>query len=149
MFGSGEFERFFKVFEEKTEKKIIKLLQYVGEAAVKAARENGNYFDQTGNLRSSIGYVVIKEGKRIKEDFEASPKGTDKQSGIVAAMKLATKAAQEHNTGLALIIVAGMDYAVCVEAIEGYDVITATSEGAEDFLKDNVKKIMKRVDKNC
>lgn len=54
------------------QKIVINALAYIGETAVKTAREQGKYNDITGNLRSSIGYVILKDGKPvIGGNFEA------------------------------------------------------------------------------
>ena len=42
---------------------LIYNLQYVGERCLNAARETNSYKDQTGNLRSSIAYVIASDGK--------------------------------------------------------------------------------------
>ena len=44
---------------------LIKQLSYIGEECVRVARQNGSYNDITGNLRSSIGYVVLYDGKPV------------------------------------------------------------------------------------
>lgn len=53
-------------YDEKVRKVFINVLEYVGEQCVIEARENGNYKDQTGNLRSSISYAIVEDGKIIK-----------------------------------------------------------------------------------
>lgn len=45
---------------------VARWLCYVGEAAVAEAREGGSYTDRTGNLRSSVGYVVSMDGRAVQ-----------------------------------------------------------------------------------
>ena len=37
---------------------VMRRLQYLGEQCITEARKNHSYKDQTGNLTSSIGYVI-------------------------------------------------------------------------------------------
>ena len=48
---------------------MIESLVYVGESALRTAREGHKYKDQTGNLTSSIGYCILDEGRIV---FESS-----------------------------------------------------------------------------
>ena len=45
---------------------LIKQLSYIGEECIRIARESGSYNDITGNLRSSIGYVILYDGKPVQ-----------------------------------------------------------------------------------
>lgn len=96
------------------------------------------FFDQTGQLRSSIGYVITKNGVVIESDFttngvnvsgEVNNTEEGKKEGEEFAEEL-TKGVE----GYALICVAGANYAYYVEAL-GYDVITGSSITAEQNLK--------------
>ena len=56
---------------------MYRVLMRVGEECVNYARVNGGYLDQTGNLRSSIGYVVMDNGKIISQSgFKKVKEGT-------------------------------------------------------------------------
>ena len=49
---------------------IIRALSYLGEQCVRRVRDRSgkdSWFDQTGNLRSSIGYAVYEKGKTVIE----------------------------------------------------------------------------------
>ena len=65
---------FDQQYDEKVRKVFINVLEYVGEQCVIEARENGNYKDQTGNLRSSISYAIVEDGKIIKHGLPAQYK---------------------------------------------------------------------------
>ena len=115
---------------QAVEEAIIQVLKYVGETFVKDARNavnidgafpKGDYTDRTANLRSSIGFVVLKDGEVLEDGLTGdSPEG-------VAAAKSAV--AQLPKSGYQLIGVAGMEYASYVEA-KGYNVITSQADMA-------------------
>jgi hypothetical protein len=94
---------------------VINTLRYVGEACVSEARENGSYMDQTGNLRSSIGYVIAEDGRKIVENVEQSSKGTEKTKGVREARAFMDELIGRSGKGIHLIVVAGMNYAEHVE----------------------------------
>ncbi len=89
-------------------------LKVIGEKCINEARSAGNYLDQTGNLRSSIGYVITRDGEIIsKSTFPIVKNGGEgSKGGLQFAKSLATKAPK----GYCLIVVAGMEYARYVEA---------------------------------
>lgn len=101
---------------EKAQRVIIKTLKYVGEACVSEARSNGDYIDRTGNLRSSIGYVILNNGKIESENLKASSRGTDRTQGVSEARGFIRELSGKYNKGIVLIVVAGMKYASYVEA---------------------------------
>lgn len=112
------------------EKRQIQRLQYLGEMCVKHARENGSYTDQTGNLRSSIGYVVYKDGIEVSSGFEKFKDGTE---GGRQGKGVADWVAMNHTEGILLVVVAGMNYALKVES-KGRDVLTSAELLAEKEL---------------
>lgn len=145
MWTDRDVERWFNYFVDRAEKKIYLLLQRAGEEFVKIAREKGNYNDITGNLRSSVGYVVVKDGKILSENFEKSKDGSDKSTGMEKAKKLTTDLAKIYNRGFVLIGVAGMNYAIYVEAMKNKDVISAASICTEDWIKKQSKTLFDKL----
>jgi hypothetical protein len=61
-FTNAETEKFLKDKMERIQEAVLLAVQKVGEDFVTNARNMGAYKDQTGNLRSSTGYVIIKDG---------------------------------------------------------------------------------------
>ena len=59
---------------------IIKQLSYIGEECIKVARKNGSYDYITGNLRSSIGYVILYDGKPVQ--YGASERYSGKKGNV-------------------------------------------------------------------
>jgi hypothetical protein len=143
LFSNDDIDRWFDIFKEEAEEKIVILLQAAGEMFVKYARELHTYEDQTGNLRSSIGYVVCKDGESITENFQQSDKGTDKTTGNYKGKQLAETIASSYHSGYVLVGVAGMQYAAAVEA-KGYDVVTGACSQAESWLKKSIQSVFKQ-----
>ena len=128
MWSDREVERWFDYFVDRAEERIYKLLQRAGEEFVKIARN-------TGNLRSSIGYVIVKDGDILTENYKQSTSGTDKQTGIREAKRLVSELIPLYKRGWVLIGVAAMPYAVYVEAIDNLDVISVASDHTEEWIK--------------
>jgi len=141
-----EIEREVNEAIERTMRAVIMNLQVIGEKCVNAARSlpsmsradegadrphRPNYIDDTGNLRSSIGYVLVVDGQIISESSFASV-GNGKQ-GSEAGKSFAESLASNYPTGFALIVVAGMHYAEYVSA-KGYDVLDTAELTAEQLV---------------
>lgn len=126
----GNIDATFKALLAEVERQIIESLCRIGEEAVKLAKlippERG-FNDQTGNLRSSIGYVVVKDGKPVNVSFGAVKGG---HTGVNEGQRLALQIGSKQTEGYALIVVAGMNYAVHVES-KGRDVLTSAEKFAE------------------
>lgn len=114
-------------------------LQFVRDARLKAPPEGFN--DDTGNLRSSIGFILLYDGEVVHSDFTQSAQGTDKATGVEVGTKYAKEIGADYNTGWAIITVAGMEYAGYVEAL-GYDVITGSTLGAKAKLEKAFKNVI-------
>lgn len=110
--------RFFQYVADVQEDAIqaaITILNDVGLECVKEARTGRLYKDQTGNLRSSTGYAVLYNGKIQRMSSFPKVKNTAKK-GKMEGKKLLLSLIAEQQSGLALIVVAGMGYAKYVEA---------------------------------
>lgn len=119
-------------------KAIIQNLCHIGEQAVTYARQDhpNNWGDRTGNLRSSIGYVVLDDGKPVQYGAQS---GT--AEGQSQTKELLNILQSKFPWGLALIVCAGMNYAAYVEAIHHKDVLT----GAETKARQLADKLLKSV----
>lgn len=134
----------------RSQEKIVRALErlcMIGERCVAVARENGNYNDITGNLRSSIGYIVLyngveyrcalatptnvapgfrlvkREGKDGKEYTSKQKVGGDGAEGAKQAKELLDKLKPKYPRGAVLIVCAGMNYAAYVENVHGKRVL--------------------------
>ncbi len=172
MFSDSDLDQWFGIFQDEAEENILVLLQATGEAFVKYARELHTYEDQTGNLRSSIGYIVLRDGQEISSSsfeqvhgngensvlvnfktkdgktvkFHGKGKSGDGSVGSSKGYQLAKEVALSYPNGLILIGVAGMQYAAAVEA-KGYDVATGACSQAEAYMRKAIQKVFKKADK--
>ncbi len=124
---------------------IIRSFSYLGEQCVKRVRDRTgkeSWFDQTGNLRSSIGYAVYDHGKTVIESaFSQVKSGAEGSSkGKKTIDELASKYAQTY----ALVVVAGMEYAEIVEAMNNKDVLASTDLWARSKVDEYLKKSVNR-----
>jgi hypothetical protein len=138
-FSQQEILRSVEKTVQKIDAYVLNELEFIGLEFVRNARIKADFTDRTGNLRSSIGYIIIKQGNIIKEDFELSNKGSDRSTGKAKGIEYA-KGLPNPNIGYVLIVVAGMEYAVYVEA-KGYDVLTGSGNEAEKSLKEAIKSV--------
>ncbi len=107
---------------EDARRTVIDRLCYIGSLCINEARENGDYNNPSGNLRSSIGYEVVVDGQVYEKAIvEMTKNGTE---GRKEAEAFISRLASEHKTGICLIVVAGMNYAVYVEG-RGKNVLTS------------------------
>ena len=118
-FGLKQIEKAIDQFIEEQDAKTILRLKFIGETFINDAKRRGNYTDRTGNLRSSIGYIILKDGKPISNMFSGKPQG------VARGKQFAEELRQEYPEGFVLIGVAGMNYAAYVEA-KNYDVISGS-----------------------
>lgn len=116
---------------------IVFRFEQIGEEAVKIAREQGSYHDVTGNLRSSIGYLILVDGKVVKQGAPKRYPGTqgDGAKGEAEGQALLTKLKAKYPYGIVLIICAGMEYAAFVEDVRHKDVLTSAQHLAESLMK--------------
>lgn len=121
---------------------MLSRLMQAGEKFVALARNTNTYMDQTGNLRSSIGYIIVKDGVEVVRDFAVTGKGADGAAGVAKGESEAMKHLPAK--GYCLIGVAGMEYAAAVEA-KGKDVITGSSQVIESWLKNALKTLQGKI----
>ena len=132
-FSQGDIDRRIDRFKVNIEQRIIWTLAMVGEKFVNDARTIRTYKDQTGNLRSSIGYIIARDGNIIQENIEG------KSEGRAQAKETTNEVLRENSKGFVLIVVAGMEYAAAVES-KGYDVITGSVPATKALLKSKIKE---------
>lgn len=136
-------------YAKRIENEYLNRLADAGEQACQAAIQSGNYQNITGNLRSSIGFVIAYDGRILREGgfHKIQGRGENMQK-----VEFATKAGEQVSfwargdfgdgsegariglefarshisgtRGYAFILVAGMEYASYVSS-KGYDVVDA------------------------
>lgn len=106
-------------------------LTYLAEECVNRVRDRSadeSWIDHTGNLRSSIGYIITNNGEVMSKGgfkpvtapdgngSEGQKKGSDYAQSIVSTVV----------NPIVLVVVAGMEYAIYVEARKNKDVLADT-----------------------
>lgn len=123
------------------QEEIVNALAYLGEQCIIKIRDRSgeeSWFDQTGNLRSSIGYAIYGYGRKVIESvFNVIKSGSQ---GAAEGKKMIDDLASRYAETFALVVVAGMDYADIVEAMETKDVLAST----ELWAKQEVQKYLDR-----
>lgn len=125
---------------DRIEQRIVRNLSFVGESCLTAARSTNSYKDRTGNLRSSIGYVIVKNGQIIRQEIHEAGSGEDRKTGVAEGEKFMQEIAKQFPDGIALIVVAGMNYAGYVSAL-GYDVLDSGELLAEQLVPQIMEKL--------
>lgn len=121
----------------RQEQAILRRLQYIGEEAINTARTNRKYLDQTGNLTSSIGYVIVRAGSIVvKGGFDQTKEGAE---GVQTGEGLANEVSSNYLHDYTLIVVAGMDYAEYIET-RGLGGMTAAELEAKDKIEKFINK---------
>ena len=120
---TAEIDRYITGRVEAIKKALVYNLCAVGEQVLNAARLTNSYKDQTGNLRSSIGYVVAVDGEIVQmSSFDTVKEGGE---GAKGGKAYAIQLVKDFPQGIVLIVVAGMNYASYVSA-KGYDVLDSS-----------------------
>ena len=123
-----------KEHEVNVMNEAVEIFKYAGEDFNNNARNLRTYRDRTGNLRSSIGYLILSNRQRVQESFPG-----DKQVGVANGRQEAMKKAG-NDKGVVIVGVAGMEYGRDVEA-RGYDVITGPGWQARYLINDLVREL--------
>ncbi len=122
-----EIDEFLKRAAQLIKTYMLRAMTKLGEECVVRIRNRGaseSWIDHTGNLRSSIGYSVYDYGvKYMQSSFTTVMGGS---TGSSKGMQMVQELAQEYSNVFALVVVAAMDYAASVEAIESKDVLEST-----------------------
>lgn len=142
-FKMAELAQQLNTTQDRIIEAALNTLMYVGEQCIIQARDHGNYNDITGNLRSSIGYVVLRAGKIVKQATPKAYKGPkgDGSKGVSEGQLLLKRLAGDYPSGLVLIVTAGMNYAVYVEDLRHRDVLASSRLLAEKLVPELLEKI--------
>lgn len=132
-----QLDRYIRQAEQACRQAARETLAELGERMLTDARNDVGkvrcFTDRTGNLRSSIGYVVVQQGQIVSEacgapvvasaGYEAGSRPAQVQAESLAHAGAVASTLDKEKTWL--VFVAGMDYASHVEA-RGFDVVTGT-----------------------
>jgi len=119
---------------------ILTALAKLGEECVVRVRNRSaeeSWIDHTGNLRSSTGDAVYDHGKKvIQSAFQQVLQGS---KGSSEGQQMIDELASKYLQTYALVVVAGMNYAEKVEALESKDVLESTRIWAEAQVDSRIK----------
>ena len=144
-FTKDDVRKRFDAFLDMVEQKQIARLQRLGEMCLIEARSNKGYMMQTGALLSSTGYEVFVDGVAIHSQFDAAS-GAESEAaskGVQTGKSIAEKIGKETK-GVALVVVAGMNYAAYVEA-RGKNVLSSAEHLAERELPRMLEKLITNI----
>lgn len=100
-----------------------------------------SWYDHSGNLRSSVGFAVYDHGVKLMQSaFKTVLQGSE---GSVEGQKMISQLGSEYSNAYALVVVAGMNYASNVEALENKDVLASTELWAKSIVDARLKRAKK------
>lgn len=125
----------------------IKRLERLGEECLTEARRSKTYMMQTGALLSSTGYMIFLDGLALHNRFDAASgaESAAASKGIKTGQTLA-EAIGKKTKGVALVVVAGMEYAEYVEA-KGYNVLSTANHLAQQRLPQVLQKLIDNINR--
>ena len=133
---------------ERVERLTIRALSKLGEQCVTKIRDRAgdkSWYDQTGNLRSSVGYVIAHNKNIIQySTFNQVKQGSE---GVKTGKDLAKELAKRYSNNYVLIVVAGMNYAEFVEAMNNKDVLASTELWAREQVPLMLEKLKRQIAK--
>lgn len=109
---------------KRIEAALIFGLEYLVEKMVNHAKKSAGYEDQTSNLKSSIGGVLLKNKKPVTfRGFVNEGTATD---GAQTGLEFLNSKISEMQDGYVILIVAGKEYASYVENFHELNVLKKT-----------------------
>lgn len=133
---------------ERVERLTIRALSKLGEQCVTKIRDRAgdkSWYDQTGNLRSSVGYVIAHNKNIIQySTFNQVKQGSE---GVKTGKDLAKELAKRYSNNYVLIVVAGMNYAEFVEAMDNKDVLASTKLWVREQVPLMLEKLKRQIAK--
>ena len=132
----------------------IRALSELGEQCVTKIRDRAgdkSWYDHTGNLRSSVGYIVLYDGEEAQRGGfmpTSAPEGNGskgKQEGQNYLEETAKTVAESSD--FSLVVVAGMNYAGVVEAMDNKDVLASTELWAREQVPLMLEKLKRQIAK--
>jgi len=116
-----ELSRYLLNYSKRIEEALIYSMEFMVANLQNHAKASAGYQDQTSNLKSSIGGVVLKNGKPVTYKGFQNEGLADNGSKI--GLEFLNSLISENNQGYVIIIVAGMNYATYVENYYGLNVL--------------------------
>lgn len=137
-FSMAKLEEYLTKCNEIALNYTYQAMAYLADECVNRVRDRSaeeSWIDQTGNLRSSIGYIITQNGKIVTSGgFKPTnaPNGNGNEGKRTGEEYANLIASRYSSKPLATVVVAGMEYAVFVEARDNKDVLAKTELWARD-----------------
>lgn len=119
-------------------------------ARIRDRPEEESWYDHSENLRNSIGYIITSNGQPINNGgFKETnaPKGSGSEGQNKGREYAAQIASTYSNAPLLVVIVAGMEYAIYVEAMENKDVLASVELWAKATWREREPKLKAAIDR--
>lgn len=146
--GLGEVTQFFKQYMRIVNEEMMRTLSFLGEQCVEMTRDRepeDSWFDQTGNLRSSVGYAIYEMGKKkIESEFPIVKQGSE---GAKEGKQMLDDLAKMYSQAYVLVVVAAMSYAEYVESMKSKDVLASTELWAASKVDEYLRRTREMVEK--
>ena len=137
--------QYFADVIEIINEEVRNTLSYLCEQSVKRIRDRSfeeSWIDDTGNLRSSIGYGIYEYGKTtIESAFPVVKEGTE---GAQRGREYIQDLAGLFATAYAAVVVAAMEYAEYVESKKTKDVLASTHLWAKEKLESYMRRAVEK-----
>ena len=139
-------------FQQYVTERLEQLKSQYARGLIAAGIETVNYirnrsgetswYDDTGNLRSSIGFVILDDGKIIfQSGFETVKSGTEGSRIGKEFSEQVAQRTEQFKRGLVLLVVAGMEYAAYVEAMENKDGLASSKPYANRIVQEMIQQL--------
>lgn len=142
----SEVNAYLKAEAERIYRLTVRALASLGEKCVTLARDRApelSWIDRTGNLRSSIGYIITYKGNIVQySDFRQVKQGSE---GTKTGREFAEEISKQLSSEYALVVVAGMNYAEYVEALDNKDVLSTPELFANKELPKMFERLKKQI----
>lgn len=121
-FKMSDVRKYINDYKEHFYDHVVEVLKSVADTTAESARKNAEFLNHTFNLRSSLGTVVFRDGVIVHRNF----KDVGGEDGYNKAISVAE--ANVPSDGIGMMLVAGEDYALYVEAKHNKWVISGSSD---------------------
>ena len=124
------------------QKALIRELEIIVAKLENHAKSSAEYEDQTSNLKSSIGGVVLQDGKTVTYvGFKGKAEGVDDGTSFINSL------IGDYKSGFTIIIVAGMEYATYVENHHDLNVLKKTELKMQSEMQKMLSKLQNKLNK--
>ena len=135
----------------KSIESVVDALASVGDEIVSGIVDSvsSSWRDRTGNLRSSVGYIVSLDGVEMRRGgfrlYDGPERASTLKDGSQVGAAFAVSLLADHPEGLALVIVAGMEYASHVEAVENRTVLAQAELDAPALVEEMIAELQSKL----